>query len=62
MNKTRKTEAVEVSRQFIWRRLVKLFRHNHDPLLVASVTAFNEPRIYFPPNFSPPLRLALSQL
>jgi len=41
---------------------VKLFRHGHDPLLVANVTAFNEPRIYLPPNFSPPLRLVVSQL
>jgi len=62
MKRTGKTEGVSVSRQSIWRRLVKLFRHHHDPLLVASVTAFNEPRIYLPPNFSPPLRLVLSQL
>ena len=66
MNKTRKTEAVEGSRiassQSIWRRIVRLFRHNHNPLLVANLTAFNEPRLYFPPNFSPPLRLALSRL
>jgi hypothetical protein len=62
MKRTRKTEAARVSRQSIWRRIVKLFRHYHDPLLVASLTAFNEPRIYFPPNFSPPLRLVLSQL
>jgi hypothetical protein len=62
MKRTRKTEAVGVSKQSIWRRLVKLFRYGHDPLLVASVTAFNEPRVYFPPNLSPPLRLVLSQL
>ena len=66
MNKTRKTEAVEGSRiassQSIWRRIVRLFGHNHNPLLVANLTAFNEPRLYFPPDFSPPLRLVLSRL
>ena len=66
MNKTRKTEAVEGSRiassQSIWRRIVRLFRHNHNPLLVANLTAFNEPRLYFPPDVSPPLRLVLSRL
>jgi hypothetical protein len=62
MKRTRKTEAPRISGQSIWRRIVKLFRHDHDPLLVASVTAFNEPRIYLPPDFSPPLRLVLSQL
>ena len=66
MNKTRKTEAVEGSRiassQSIWRRIVRLFRHNHNPLLVVNLTAFNEPRLYFPPDFSPPLRLVLSRL
>ena len=66
MNKTRKPEAVAVARiapsQSIWRRLVRLFRHNHNPLLVANLTAFNEPRLYFPPDFSPPLRLVLSRL
>jgi len=68
MNKASKTEAravariASLSRQSIWRRIVKLFRHGHDPLLVANVTAFNEPRIYLPPNFSPPLRLVVSQL
>ena len=66
MNKTRKTEAVEGSRiassQSIWRRIVRLFRHDHNPLLVANLTAFNEPRLYFPPDFSPPLRLVLFRL
>jgi hypothetical protein len=68
MKRTRKTEAIGESRiacllaQSIWCRLVKLFRHHHDPLLVASLTAFNGPRIYLPPDFSPPLRLVLSQL
>ena len=68
MKRTRKTEAIGVCRiaplgpRSIWSRLVKLFRHHHDPLLVASVTAFNEPRIYLPPDFNPPLRLVLSQL
>jgi hypothetical protein len=68
MKRTRKTEAVGVSRiasllpQSFWSYLVELFRHHHDPLLVDSLTAFNEPRIYLPPDFSPPLRLVLSQL
>jgi hypothetical protein len=68
MNKKHKTEAVGESRiapllpQSIWRRLVRLFRHDHNPLLVANLTAFNEPRIYLPPDFSPPLRLVVSQL
>ena len=66
MNKTRKTKAVGVSRiassKSIWRRVVKLFRHNHNPLLIANLTAFNEPRLYFPPDFSPPLSLVLSRL
>jgi hypothetical protein len=68
MKRTRKTQVAGVSTsaswlpQFIWRRILKLFRHDHDPLLVANLTAFNEPRIYLPPNFSPPLRLVVSQL
>ena len=68
MNKTRKTEAVGVSRigpslpKSIWRRVVNLLRHDHNPLLIANLTAFNQPRLYFPPDFSPPLRLILSQL
>jgi hypothetical protein len=68
MNSTRKTEAQGVHRiapllpQSIWHRAVKLFRHDHDPLLVASLTAFNEPQIYLPPDLGPPLRLILSRL
>jgi hypothetical protein len=68
MNKTRKSEGAGVARigallpQSIWRRVVTLFRHNHNPLLVASPTAFNEPRIYLFPDFTPPLRLILSRL
>jgi hypothetical protein len=68
MNKKHKAEAVGESRiapllpQSIWYRLAKLFRHDHDPLLVASLTAFNDPRIYLPTDFSPPLRLVLSHL
>ena len=68
MNKTRKTEAAGRTTippslaKSSWRRLVKLFRHDHDPLLVASLTAFNEPRIYLPPDFRWPLRLILSHL
>ena len=68
MNRTCKTEPVDVFRSAsllrhsIWRRVLKLFRHDHDPLLVANVTAFNERRIYLPPDFSPPLRLVVSQL
>jgi hypothetical protein len=50
MKRTRKTEAAGVSRQSIWRRIVNLFRDDHDRLLVANVTAFNEPRIYLPPD------------
>jgi len=46
----------------VWRRVVQLFRHDHNPLLVASLTAFNEPRIYLSPDFNPPLRLILSRL
>jgi len=63
MNRTRKNEAVGGSGiGCIWRRLVKLFRQAHNPLLVASLTAFNEPRIYLSPDFNPPLRLILSRL
>jgi hypothetical protein len=65
LNKRRKTEAVGRSRiapsQSIWHRVLKLFRHDHNPLLVASLTAFNEPRIYFPglyPAAVPALRIA----
>ena len=68
MNRTRENEAGGVSRsapflrESIWRRVVKLFRHHHNPLLVASLTAFNEPRIYLSPDLSLPLRLVLSRL
>jgi len=62
MKRTRKTPAVGISRDSIWRRILKLFRHCHDPLLVANVTAFNEPRIYLPPDFRPPMYLVVSQL
>jgi hypothetical protein len=68
MKRTRKTQTAGVSRstsllpQSIWRRILKLFRHNHDPLLVESLTAFNEPRIYLPSEFGPPMRLVVSQL
>jgi hypothetical protein len=54
MNRTRKTEAVGVTRiASIWRHVVKLFRQDYNRLLVASLNAFNEPRIYFPPDFTP---------
>jgi hypothetical protein len=62
MKRTLKTEAARVSRQSIWRRIAKLFRHDHDRLLVANVIAFNERRIYLPPDFTPALRLVVSQL
>jgi hypothetical protein len=67
MKRTSKTPAAGVSRnaslpQSIWRRILKLFRHGHDPLLVANLTAFNEPRIYLPPDFRPPMYLVVSQL
>jgi hypothetical protein len=68
MNKTRKSEAGGVgtigtlSPQSIWRRVVTLLRHDHNPLLVASLIAFNEPRIYLFPDFTPSLRLILSRL
>jgi hypothetical protein len=68
MNKTRKTEAVggttipPLLPKSIWRRLVKLFHHDHNPFPVASLTAFNEPRIYLPPDFSWPLCLIMSHL
>jgi hypothetical protein len=68
MNKTRKSETAGVTGigvllpQSIWRRVVTLFRHHNNPLLVASLTAFNEPRIYLFPDFTPLLRLILSRL
>jgi hypothetical protein len=67
MNKTRKTKVIRgptvgPSEQSIWRRVVKLFRRDHNPLLVASLTAFNAPRIYIPPDFNWPLSRVLSCL
>jgi hypothetical protein len=68
MKRIRKTQAAGVSRmaslspQSIWRRILKLFRHRHDPLLVANLTVFNEPRIYLAPDFRPPMYLVVSQL
>jgi len=67
MNKTRKTEAIRGPmlgslEQSIWRRVVKLFSRDHNPLLVASLTAFNAPRIYIPPDFNWPLSWVLSRL
>ena len=63
MNRTRKNEAAGGSGiGCIWRRLVRLFRYDHNPLLVASLTAFNEPRIYLSTDFDLPLRLILSRL
>jgi hypothetical protein len=48
--------------QSIWRRVVKLFRRDHNPLLVATLTAFNAPRIYIPADFNWPLSWILSRL
>ena len=68
MNKTRKTAAIgesntaSFSPHSIWRRLVNRFRRDHDPLLIASLSAFNERPIYISPEFSWPLRLILSRL
>jgi hypothetical protein len=63
MNRKRKTEPVGLARiASIWRHVVKLFRQDYNRLLVVSLTAFNKPRIYFPPDFTPPLRLVLSRL
>jgi hypothetical protein len=66
MNKTRKTEAIRGAvgalEQSIWRRVVKVFRRDHNPLLVASLTAFNAPRIYIQPDFNWPLSWFLSRL
>lgn len=60
MNRTHENKAAGIAG--VWHRVVRLFRHGHNPLLVASLTAFNEPRLYFPPDFNPPLRLVLSRL
>jgi len=46
--------------QSIWRRVVTLFRHDHNPRLVASLTAFNEPRIYLSSDVSPPPALRIA--
>jgi hypothetical protein len=68
MNTARKTEAAESPtiaarfRQFNWRGLVRPFRRNHDPLLTASLTAFNKPRFYVSAGWMPPLRLIVSDL
>jgi hypothetical protein len=68
MNKTRKTEAagwpvIAVRfRRINWRGLVRPFGRNHDPLLTASLTAFNQPRFYVSAGWMPPLRLIVSDL
>jgi hypothetical protein len=68
MNKTRKTEAAGSPaiaarfHGFNWRGLVRRFRRNHDPLLTASLTTFNQPRFYVSAGWMPPLRLIVSDL
>jgi hypothetical protein len=68
MNKTRKAEAAGSLaiaarfRKFNWRGLVRPFRRSHDPLLTASVTAFNQPGFYVSAGWMPPLRLIVSEL
>jgi hypothetical protein len=67
MNKTRKTEAgspVSAARfrGSNWRGLVRRFARNHDPLLTASLTTFNQPRFYVSADWMPPLRLIVSGL
>jgi len=68
MNKTRKTEAAGSPaiaarfRRFNWRGLVRLFGRNHDPLLTASLTTFNQPRFYVSAGWMPPMRLIVSDL
>jgi hypothetical protein len=68
MNKTMKTEAAGSPaiaarfRRFNWRGLVSRFRRNHDPLLTASLTTFNQPRFYVSAGWMPPLRLIVSDL
>jgi len=68
MNKTRKTEAAGSPaiaarfRPFNWRGLVRPFGRNHDPLLTASLTVFNQPRFYVSAGWMPPLRLIVSDL
>jgi hypothetical protein len=68
MNKTKKTEAAGSPataarfRRSNWRGLVRPFGRNHDPLLTASLTAFNQPRFYFSAGWMPPLRSIVSGL
>jgi hypothetical protein len=67
MNKTRKTEAAgssAIAARFLfnWRGLVRSFGRNHDPLLTASLTAFNLPRFYVSADWMPPMRLIVSDL
>jgi hypothetical protein len=68
MNKTTKTEvagspAIAVRfRGFNWRGLVRSLGRNHDPLLTASLTTFNQPRFYVAAGWMPPLRLIVSGL
>ena len=67
MNKTRKTEAAgsPVTPRFLrfnWRGLVRPFGRNHDPLLTASLTTFNQPGFYVSEGWMPPLRLIVSDL
>jgi len=68
MNKTRKTKAAGSPaiaarfRRLNWRGFVRPFGRNHDPLLTASLTAFNQPRFYVSAGWTPPLRLIISAL
>jgi hypothetical protein len=67
MNKTRKTEAagspvIAGRSRFNWRGLVRRFGRNHDPLLTASLTAFNLPRFYVSADWMPPMRSIVSGL
>jgi hypothetical protein len=68
MNKTKKTEAAGSPpiaarfRRFNWRGLVRPFGRNHDPLLTASLTTFNQRRFYVSAGWMPPLRLIVSGL
>jgi len=65
MNRTHKTKAIGIAsccHKSIWRRVIKQFRDDHNPLLAASLTVFNFPRIYLLQDFNSPLRLILSRL
>ncbi len=67
MNKTKKTEAARSPAtaarfRFNRRGLVRPFGRNHDPLLTASLTTFNQPRFYVSAGWMPPLRLIVSDL